>query len=496
MTRVSIENIGPIDRAQFNFEPGLTVIEGAPGTGKTTALETINLVVNGQKSSRITRRDGANRGQAEVDGKIVRISKTMRTEGELRVEGLGEFSIASLHRPPFKTAATCDRHRIQALAVIAGAKLERESFYHLLGGKADFADVVSSRAFESDDPVEITSRVKGAIEEECRRVEKLERSATESAKAQLELSEEVDTELPHNEATLQRDLEVAIREHSRVKEKREAWMRTVKAAEAARSRLAELPPGKSVAEAQKFFEGASQSYEEKRTVVANLEARLAEAQADLKYEAASMLSAERELESAKRDVALRGELDAAIEAAGGAVETTENELDDAAEAVGEARQASKVGMQVRQAIEAKAKAQTHLDKAKDFREKAERLRNAAAGTFDVLSESIAKIEDCPLRVHLTEDNEPRLVVETDRSEREYFSELSDGEQLDVIMRIATRHNRLIPMSQGEFGELSPGLRDKLHELAVRHGAYIVTAVATDGELSARAYSTVRVEAAE
>ena len=68
MPRVAIENIGPIEHAQFDLVPGVTVIEGAPGVGKSTALETINFVVNGQKSSRITKRDGASRGLAEVDG--------------------------------------------------------------------------------------------------------------------------------------------------------------------------------------------------------------------------------------------------------------------------------------------------------------------------------------------------------------------------------------------------------------------------------------------
>ena len=200
------------------------------------------------------------------------------------------------------------------------------------------------------------------------------------------------------------------------------------------------------------------------------------------------------LSVAKSEVSLRGELDAAIEAASGATETTEDEVDDASQSVGDARNAVKAGMQVRQAIEAQEKAQTHLDKAKEHRDHAEKLRIAAAGTFDVLSESIAKIEDCPLRVRLDEENVPQLVCATDRSEHEPFESLSDGERLDVIMGIATRHNRLIPMSQAQFGELAPSLRTKLHELAQKHGAYIITAQATDGELRGRLYEPEALKA--
>lgn len=494
MPRVAIENIGPIEHAQFDLVPGVTVIEGAPGVGKSTALETINFVVNGQKSSRITKRDGASRGLAEVDGKVVRVSKTMRTEGELSIEGLGDFSIASLHNPPFKTAETRDAHRIKALAVIAGAAIKPESFYHLLGGKADFRDIVPSRAFETDDPVEMTSRIKGAIEEECRRVEKLERTEQERAQAQLELVEGVDLDTVYNEASLQRGLEDAIREHSRTKEKRETWLKTQKAAEQARARLAELPPGKSVAEAEETHRAACKVQLDAQELVDDLAGKLRDAKHALTLAENKALAAYEMLSVAKSEVSLRGELDAAIEAASGATETTEDEVDDASQSVGDARNAVKAGMQVRQAIEAQEKAQTHLDKAKEHRDHAEKLRIAAAGTFDVLSESIAKIEDCPLRVRLDEENVPQLVCATDRSEHEPFESLSDGERLDVIMGIATRHNRLIPMSQAQFGELAPSLRTKLHELAQKHGAYIITAQATDGELRGRLYEPEALKA--
>lgn len=494
MPTVHIENIGPIERADFELQPGLTIIEGAPGAGKSTALETINFVVNGQKSSRITKRDGADRGLANVDGKVVRISKTMRTEGELRVEGLGDFSIASLHNPPFQTPETRDAHRIKALAVVAGTEVTPESFYHLLGGKADFKEIVPSSAFEKDDPVETMKRVKSAIEQECRRVEKLERAATEAAQAQLELAEGMDTETPHDDAQLQRDLEDAIREHSRVKEKRDAWRKTQKSAEEARARLAQLPPGKSVAEAEQIHRDACKAQLDAQELVDDLTSKLRDAKHALTVAENKALAAYEMLSVAKSEVSLRGELDAAIEAASGSEETTEDEVDDAAQAVGEARNAVKHGMLCRQAIEAKEKAQAHLDKAKEHRERAETLRRAAAGTFDVLSESLAKIEDCPLRVRLNDENVPRLVCKTDRSDEEPFEDLSDGEKLDVIMGIAARRNRLIPLSQAQFGELAPSLRTKVDQLAKKHGCFIVTAQATDGELRGRAYEPEALEA--
>lgn len=490
MPSIHIENIGPIERADFHIdEPGIYIIEGGPGVGKTTSIETINFVVNGQKSQRVTRSDGANRGLATVAGKTIRISKTTRSEGELKVEGLGDFSIAGLHAPKFDKPETRDHHRIQALAVVAGVKLDRESFYPLLGGKADFSDIVPSRVFESSDPVDVVKGVKSAIEQECRRIEKLEAAATEAAKAQADLAEGIDLTQSDDEKSLQDAWQRAISRHGSVKEKREAWLRTQAAAKAARQRLEELPPGKSVKNASESVAEAEQTETEARQIVSDLEKELSALQVRLQLanvEHARKLDdvdhAREALRQAQSEITLRGELDAAIEAASGAVETTEDDVDDAAEDVGTAKRAAAQGMKVREAKTAKAKAAEYLKRAEEHREKAQQLRAAAQATFDVLSDSIAKIDDCPLRVKSSEDGDPRLVVKTDRSDHEYFSDLSDGEQLDVIIRIAVRKNRLIPLSQGEFGELSGGLRAKLHEIAKKHGAYIVTAVATDGEL--------------
>jgi DNA repair exonuclease SbcCD ATPase subunit len=503
MPTIRLNNIGPIEDASFNLdEPGVFLIEGAPGSGKTTALETIQFVVNGQRGDRVERRDGASRGLAEVAGRTIRISKTTRSEGELRIDGLGDFSIAALHHPPFKEPETCDRHRIKALAVIAGAKIEPESFYPLLGGKADFRDIVPSRVFDTDDPVEMTSRVKAAIEEECRRVDKKLQSTEADAKAQFAIAEGCDLMAPFDEQELQKKLEVTLTNAARVKEKREAYEATVKAAEEAKERLALLPPGKSVSEAAAAIElaqaadnAAVNKAHDIRRQIAALENALEVAEAERQTTKQAMFAANDAMGAAKNSIALRGELDAAIAAAGGAVEIGDDEVDDACEAVREARKACSRGLEIRQALKARETGEELRKKATVLSDQVQKLREAAKATFEILSDSIAKIEDCPVRVAEVKGN-PRLVVATDRDEKELFSDLSDGEQLDVIMRIAVRNNRLIPMSQAQFGELAPSLRDHLHALAVKHGAYVITAEATDGPLTGRRYVPEKAEAAE
>lgn len=496
---VKIENIGPIVELEFVMDqPGLYVLQGNAGAGKTTALRTIQLVVDGRCDVKPTKRDGANRGLADIAGKVVRITKTTRSEGELSVDGLGDLSIAELHTPKFLDAKTRDRHRITTLVRLAGVEANAELFYPLLGGRADFKEIVSTKLMETDDLVEMATRVKAEIEREARRIEDQARTAESDAKAQQTLAEGVDESAEHDEKTLARNLEDAVRAHSTVKEQRAAYLRTVKAADAARERLAQLPPGKSVAEAEAALEGAELVYTEAWERVNRLRQELQTAESELNIRKVRQEAARSELDAAKRDVSIRGELDAAIEAASGAVETSEDDVDDAAEAVGAARRASETGLQVRQAIRARGKAAEHLEKANALRDKSQRLRDAATDTMNVLTESIARIEECPLRVRLSEDGDPRLVVATDRSEHEYFDELSGGERWDLIMRIASRKNRLIAFPQEAFGELAPSLRDQLHETAKRHGAFVVTALATDGELRGVPYvsSAAKASAAE
>lgn len=505
MPSVHIENIGPIPDATFDINPGVTVIKGAPGSGKSTALRTIQLAVDGRCDMKPTKRDGANRGLIEVDGKVIRITKTTRVEGEMSYEGLGDLSIADLHTPKFCEADKRDEHRIKTLVALSGVKADPEMFYHLLGGRADFRDIVSSKQLETTDLVEMAARIKSEIESEARRVEKQAGNARSDAKAHLAACEGVDLEQPISEKELNDAWQRASGRHGTLKERREAWLKAQQAAAKAREKLAELPPGLSVTEAEAKLQTAIDSWTEQTVVVKKLEDRLAELKHEIEMERSELSIRDKEgkaarvaLESAKRDVSLRGELDAAIEAAAGAVETTEDDVDDAAIEVGNCRRAVAQAMETRKAIEQKRLADEENEKAKRLEKRADELRAAAAGTFDVLTEAIAKIEDCPLRVKTDDNGAPRLVTETERSESTYFDELSGGQKWDLVMRIATRRNRLIAFPQEAFGELAPSLRDKLHEAAKAHGAFVVTALATDGELCAVPYepSTVKASAAE
>jgi hypothetical protein len=207
-------------------------------------------------------------------------------------------------------------------------------------------------------------------------------------------------------------------------------------------------------------------------------------------------SAEEAVGAATRDIGLRGQLDAAIKAAVGAEETTEDDVDNALEATGIARKAVTLGATVRQAIKARKEAELHLEKAAEFRKKARRLRDAASDTMTVLANSISSLPNCPLSVKADDSGKPRLVLKTDRADDEYYDQLSDGEKWAVAIKIAARARRLIPLSQGAYGELAESLRSEVNELAKQNDCYIITSLAVDCALHAEPYEREIVVAAE
>jgi hypothetical protein len=83
MTSIQINDIGAVTEFGMDMnEPGLYVLRGKQGAGKTTVLRTVQLVTDGRTDVTPTKRDGSKRGEATVAGKTLRIAKQIREEGE------------------------------------------------------------------------------------------------------------------------------------------------------------------------------------------------------------------------------------------------------------------------------------------------------------------------------------------------------------------------------------------------------------------------------
>lgn len=581
---IHVSNVGPVVEFELAMtSPGLWVLKGRQGSGKSTIIRAVDLIVNGATEQRLTKRDGAKRGEVAVAGATMRIMQKRSEEGELTVDSLGDVSIADLHTPRFKTPETRDAHRIKTLVRLAGVKADVELFRALMPDWFD--QIVPEDSLRTDDLVEMAARVKRAIEAEALRVEKREETAIANARAQATIAEGVDLDAPHDEQELQDLLERAIRNQSKLHEewraldeRKAAALKSEESVRDARERLAKLGGGLTVTEAQAKVEEATIALDPAKralelalaknesaqaarqaaktvmleagtakgvasanlfgieSIVKRLEEKLALARESLAAAKATsdaaiensnrcderFLAAEEEardtetiltaatlehnealmkwssagaaLASAKREAELHAELMATIDASTSIVAPTEQELAMAESGalgadvgVDLAKEAITLGAKVRAARAAKELSDQHMAKAKRLKDEAQTLRDAARDTSVVLTNAIATINDCPLRVILTDDGNPRLVVATDRSDSEFFEDLSDGERWLHVVKIAAAHNRLVVLSQSAFGELSPSSRYHIDQLAKANQCWILTAEALDCELYGEPY---------
>jgi hypothetical protein len=497
---IRVNDIGPVEDFFYPMGgPGLHVLRGPNGSGKTTILRTAEMIVDGQTDTRLQKRDGSKRGVATLSGKTLRVSTQIRHEGEISLSGCGDLSIAELHTPKFLKVETRDAHRIKTLVRLSGVTADAALFRDLLPGRFD--EVVPSDSIRADDLVDMAARVKRAIEAKALSVEKFEATAISDARAQAAIAEGVDLTIPHDTEKLQTELEEAIREQTawaaklaELQASRAAANATNERARAARARLEQMVASPSVADATMADDQATAAVDVVQAQIERLRSKLREAEATKAELVARQEAAEAALAAAKREESLHAELKAAIDA-GGAIGPTDTELDTArvqseewATAIADAKRAITTGATVRNAIAAQAKSAEHMDRAKALGEEKRRLRDAATDTATVLTRAIANLEGCPLKIRLSESGDPRLVIATDRSDCEYFEDLSDGEKWQVVVSIAAQSNRLIVLPQSAFGELAPSTRMQIHELAKRNSCYILTAVADDCELHGEAYA--------
>lgn len=485
---ITAKNVGPICEFEYTMEePGLHVVTGDHGAGKSTLLRTVELISGNRVDMRPTKADGSKAGEASVGGKSIRITRSVREEGELSLQGLTDLDLAGLHNPKFLSAPTRDAHRIKALARLAGVAADPALFHQLFGTREEFDSIVDADAIKTDDIVEMAAKVKRAIEKSAQHQEKQAETARTKLLVQQETFANVDLDAPHDAKVLQDAQVAAIERKAAIGQQRASALTIIKAAGEAREKLGAAGVGVSVADAAHDVAIATDRRCAAESRVHDLERQLEEARHDLKLAESNEQAANESWAAATRHERTIAEWRSQIEAAEKVHCPSEADVAGAIAAVDAANAAVALGLKVREAIAAKAEAGRVADVAKGHEQAAKRLRDAAAATQEVLSDAISRIPDCPLKVFIDTDGNSRLVLETDRSDKEPFDELSDGERYDVLIPMLARNGRIIVLSQAAFGELSPTIRRRVHELARLRGCYILTAQADSGPLEGHIY---------
>jgi hypothetical protein len=475
---LAIENVGPVKKIAIDVpRAGVVVWKGRNGAGKTTLLNAIDAAGRGVGKPPIT--DGEDRAEVRLGDVVLRVGKRNQRSGEPEFEMLdGKYSLADLIDPGFKKREACDEHAIKTLAQLSGSG-DVSLFYELAGGQEAFEALVPAEVAGDSDVVALAGRIERALQSKARAEEDAATGADAKADAFSASASQVDVNGPYDENDLAESRSWAERECGRLEQKAadaEAKLREARVAQDALEDAEAETDGPSIADAELALTQARGLVTDRLAVVNQLEQQLRNAKAELLKAESGVREAETTLTSAQNTAKTLAKFRATVEAAKNVDTVSEQELANAREAVELAKAAELRGRDIRRAIEAREQADAWRKKAAEHRKAADKLRQAAAATDDVLSGLVGKLGS-PLFVE-----RGRLLVQSDRG-KESFWDLSDGERSELAVTVFAnairQHNPgrdcQLTLPQSFWEGLDFNGRKRIAELMERQGVLAWTA---------------------
>lgn len=490
--QLTISNVGPVE-GEFSYEfdkPGAYELSGGPGVGKSTVLDCLNLIA-GHKVT-LTVNDNAPGGKGKVSGfgRSVSLGKTKRPSGELEVDTLPEkFDLSDLLTPQGKTPVTRDGNRIKVMAALTGTRVKPEDFYDLAGGEQAYKEL----AIEvTDDPVLFTSRVKAELDKRAKEKERQAAEKRGEQKAELAKTEGVDLAAESNMAKLAEAQEKAAAELSRLKQLRETSARQDKDRDYARLKLEEATSkytGPTVDKADALVKEAEYRQEIANDRVEALRKQLQEAERELEKCDADVQTTKDRLATAQSHeesiATWRETLDRPIDAP-----PSQAEIEAAELALAKARDANNAGQRIRDAKQAKQRADERGKEAEALELRSASLRGAASQCFDVLRDAI---QTEYIEIQTDADGNPRLMCDCpQRGKQTTFDHehggMSSAQQImaaiqELLLKLPqTKAQRLFTVNQTDWQHLPSAHKQALDDYARSHGVFIVGARVDEGPL--------------
>lgn len=483
---IELQDVGPIHQLSIPLPEGggVVILRGKNDAGKSETLKAVDALVTGRGS--IEKRDGSPRGSISLGEARLTVVKQQRRDGaELAAVSLdSRFDLADLVDPGLKDPEKADSFRIKALIQLTGVTPDITLFHTLAENKGEFDEIVRPECGECDDVVNMAAMIKRDFESAARKSDNQAENYQGVALGHREAALGYDESIESDSDTLQQALEAAIREEQRIEtEQRSAAQQNEKIAQArkaledARSST-DIPSLEAATAAEEqALTAKTQADEEVKLLIESLrEARVRLAKAEAAHAAAvtSRQAAARHaatIEAWEQTASLQ------------TVDVDPQAAQAARERVVQARQAVEQGALQRDKATRNAQADTADRMALQARKKAERMRDAAKGTEEILSSLVGKC-GTSLRVE-----RGRLVTNHARGTVPY-SELSDGTRwkiaidigIEALSRIGVpTHKMILIIPQVAWSELSPANRKLIHEHARERGVHILTALATDDE---------------
>ncbi len=459
---IELDSIGAIRSAKILIpkDGGVVVLTGRNGSGKSTALDAIQAAMTGKGKPPVT--DMAKSGSVRVAGVTMTVARSVHRQGELQVETLeGRLSIADLVDPGFVDPERADAKRVKALVGLSQADISEGDLH---GFPENLLDGLSL-----DDPVAAMAELRKRLNIGANEYEKFSAKDEAAAAAILE-SLAGDLDSPIDPAAAQEQVTAAIRAMDALQKQSELAEAAKVRIDAAMGRLAELPAvdlDKALQEAARLEVETAQ----KKARALQLKTEYEEALAQYKKSAEYLRIAGAHYDSKSEQAKLRDELERQIQEAhveppsADALSAAAAELEAAKAVQAQAAQQQVMAQQRERADALILTAQEYADEAKELREKARQ-------TDEVLSEIVAEIPACPLRVI-----DGRLVTNTKRGAT-FYADLSAGERWRIALDIAIQAvgtGGLLVIPQEAWEGLDPANRTAIDAQAKESKVVVLTA---------------------
>lgn len=132
-----IENVGGIAHATLRLLPGVNVLRGENGAGKTSAYRAISRA-QGAKIE-LERRDGTQHGSVRGPGVTLRVGKVVRATGHAELSLADVSPLSTLIDPQIQDPEAAARARLRALVELLRLSVTDEAVSALCGGDAELA---------------------------------------------------------------------------------------------------------------------------------------------------------------------------------------------------------------------------------------------------------------------------------------------------------------------------------------------------------------------
>ncbi len=478
---ITAQNVGPIENLTVKFRGyGLTILKAGNGRGKSWFLKAVQGLATSDGGGLPLRR-GAEKGSIEGFGARITIGKINRAYGEFQVETIeGRLNLGALFAPGLKDPKAADKRRLNSLLSINGVKgdanlfLARPEF-----DEATFSHCVTTDALQEEDLVKQASLIARCYQAEARTWEELAREDLRRAEDNAERCREIDMDAPSDSEALAEEHAEASRMLGVTTNARFVAGEQAKQAKEAQDELARWDAqevGESVEGAEKGVQSLTEQYDATCERIVALEAELTEQRGVYERERDALRTANTHLTLTRNAFARREACEKAIAKLASDPGPTEEDEQKAILRLRDAKAAMEKGALVRAAASL-AEQGANFQASHDARkEKADKLRAAAAATDNVLSDAIPA---GVLRI-----KEKRVVIDHPVTDEEVcYDELSQAQSIHVAVKVgaeAVGEGGLLVVDQEAFEGVDHKNREAMHALACALKVYILTAQATRG----------------